>query len=359
MNRILITDFILVEAHRYMNIDLIRSFANNAIVDVISVNGYYNDCVDVFRNERIHIIDVRVDSSRTGMIRNRLFSIKIMIIVQSIILANKYDLVISLGFETLAFSLKTNFSGNIPVAVLHHKNIDELRCLLKRMVFNLYKNSVSHLVFEEYFAKYLVEKIQVRKELVHVVGHPVYVINTGLNTNATQYDCVGLCGSNSEYFINKIIKIADVFEKEEIRILLRTKKEYSLFTNYVKLIKGYFSRSDYDVYLNSTRAVLVALPDSYVYRLSGSIYDAFAHRKIVLTTSWFYGKEYGDRYPGICLHISDELDFLNKLKNLKYDDSVENSFQKFLNDHTIGNISLRLRYIIKEIIKAHSPKTIN
>jgi hypothetical protein len=345
---ILIADFLCVEAHRAMNVNLIECISKNWEVDVLSVNGYYSVEQDRWRKSGIRVINTSVPAKKNGAAQSRFFSLKIMRSAGYQLKKKNYSMVIVLGFDTLAYGMAKSFAKKTPVAVFHHKNIDELSSTLKKIVFDCYKNKIHHLVFEQFFADHLINDIGVDVLKVHVVPHPV-LGNFKPQEGKFKYDCVGLCNSNSEMFIEKALNEQKKFEDNDLKILLRSKNK-KVHTHNVDIISGYLEEYIYVDYINSARTVLIPVPDTYVYRLSGSIYDALSRRKHVFTTSQYYANDYGRRYPGICDYIKDVADLIHKLRNTDFSEEDNTRFDRFIAEHSVENVSAKLDMTIKKII---------
>lgn len=349
MNRLLIADFICIEAHRDMNIHLIECFSQNFGIDVISVNGYFNEVKEKWKRLGLGVIDLTEPRRKQNPITDRVWSARVMRLTKKIIEKKQYDILIALGFETLGYVLASNFSHDLPVVLFHHKNIDELSSRIKRVFFGLYKNKVHHFVFEDFFANHMVHDLHIKKDKVHVVPHPVSE-NQRLQENIFKYDCVGLCNSNSEEFIQEVIDQNDFIIGNKLNIVLRSRNR-TFESDGLEVIKGFLEDKIYSSYLDSSKTVLVAIPDTYVYRLSGSIYDALSRRKIVFTTSKYYADDYGRRYPGVCIAIAGVDDFIYKLTHTSQDRDIEQSFDNFIQEHSMRTCSEIYACCIREILE--------
>ena len=266
-----------------------------------------------------------------------------------LILKNKfYDAVICLGFETISFAFAIKYFYDLPIFLIYHKNIDELTNSVKLFFLKQYTNKVYHVVFEDFFAKRLID-LGVKSDRIFVVPHPIQEIK--IQTITEKYDCVGLCNSNEELFIEEAISKEKDFKHNNLSILLRSKSQ-SKIVGSVSVIKGFIEKQRYDKIIGSGRTVLVPLPSTYIYRLSGSIYDALARRKIVLTSSKFYSEEYSRRYPGTCFHVDSVNDLIQYLSNQpNINANITGSFDKFLKDHSIDSTSKALEGMLKKIVK--------
>lgn len=341
---ILIADFIFVKAHQDMNINFIHAVRKFTDIDVISLNGFYDNQREDFLREKINILEITMDR-RIGPIKSRLFNLGLMKRIANIAKNKHYTAVICLGFETITLGLGINEFGDTPLFLFHHKNIDELTSKVKLFLFNAYKNKVYHVVFESFFKDRLVNDIGIPLDKVFVVPHPVNPIVN--KQTEKRYDCIGLCNSNDETFITEAFNRRDEFEKKNLHILLRSKK-LECNSGSVEIIKGFLEHDEYEELMSAGRTVFVPLPQTYVYRLSGSIYDALCRGKIVFTTSKFYANEYDKRYPGSCYFVETVEQLMNLLE-LEAKINMCNVFDKFLEDHSIENVSQAIERMISVV----------
>lgn len=343
---LLIADFLFVKAHKDMNINFIKAVAKFAVADVISLNGYYDDQKELLKKKDVGFIDVSAEE-KNGSIASRLFSLKLMKKTATIANKGKYDVVLCLGFETILFGIGlSNFKG-VPMFVFHHKNIDELTNSIKRVAFKGYQNKVYHVVFEEFFRNRLVEEIGVSDDKVFVIPHPVKPIGS-LQVDK-KYDCIGLCNSNEESFIQEIIERDKDFAERHLSILLRSKTKEKK-DGAVQVINGFIEKRTYDELMAVSKTIFVPLPETYVYRLSGSIYDALSREKVVFTTSKYYAEDYERRYPGTCCYVGSIDQLIQRLQK-RNDSDASASFNKFIYDHSVDVVSLDIERIVKKVLK--------
>ena len=349
--KILITDFLFPYVHKYLNVNVIRAVAKFAEVEVVSLNGYYDDLKESFDNEHIILIPINVER-KSGHINTRKYSLSLIKATSQILKVNSYDAVICLTFETVSFGIGINYFQykKTPLIVFQHNNIDELTSSIKKTIFNSYKNKIYHAVFEECFASKLITDMGISEKRVFIIPHIAKEVNKF--TKAKKYDCVGLSRSNDENFIDEALKKESIFKLNNLHIILRSKTINKQDGNVV-VINGFMDKDKYDELLDSSTMIFVPLPKTYKYRLSGSIYDAFSRRKVVLTTSEFHVKEYQKYYPGICFFVSSIDDLINVLKKkYKVDEEVK-SFNKFLEDHSLENTSKLLEAMLRKIKQSH------
>lgn len=346
MKKILVFDFLFVKEHKLMNLRFVEAFSKFCDVTLLSGNGYYNDC-----REELFGYGVKVQSFTycrgEGKLDSRFNCFDLAKAAVSSFPNNKFDVVFCLAFETVAMpvgTLRKLLSKSGRIYLLHHRNIDELNHPIKRLAFSFYKNRVCHVVFEDYFAKRLCE-LGVERNRVFVVPHPVVPSIEPLQS--LEYDCIGLCNSNDECFIDSVICEMEKCPSLNLNIVLRTKKERPKSNGIIHFVQGFISDDDYRLYFLKTRYVFVPLPKTYKYRLSGSIYDALAKGKMVITTSYSHYSELDSHYPGLCFYASSAREFLLLLANndIRY---PKMSIDEFYADHSMQRLFLSLRDCLRE-----------
>ena len=344
--KLLVVDFLFVNAHKDMNINFIKSISAFAEVDVVSLNGYYDNQKELFKQNRIILLDIDIDR-RTGPLGSRRFSLELMKRTASFVKRKKYDAVLCLGFETTLFGLGLPGFSGCPLFVFHHKNIDELTSKMKRLAFGIYKNKVYHIVFEEYFRNRLVDEIGVQANRVFVVPHPAKPIKC-VSTEKI-YDCIGLCNSNDEAFIVDAVERENDFLKRNLHVLLRSKR-IEKHNGAVEVIRGFMEKEVYDELMAAGKTIFVPLPKTYVFRLSGSIYDALSRGKLVYTTSKYYAEEYARRYPGICFYVDSVEQLIQRLQEQCNYETPSSSFRKFIEGHSIENVGHNIEQMIVTVL---------
>ncbi len=342
---VLVTDFIFENTHKDMNSNFIRAISKFADCDVVSVNGYYDDVEQQFAELGVRIIN-RSISKQMGMIGYRKYSYRLQKMSSNLVFQKQYDAVIVLCFDTVSTSLLPHVFFKIPTFLFYHRNIDELNNRIKRMAFSKYKGKLYHVVFEDFFRERLVKEIGLSSNRVYVVPHPAKPIKNV--PTKKEYDCIGLCNSNDEVLIQKAVERESVFLHNKLHVLLRS-KSIEKKNSAVEVIKGFMDKDVYDELMAAGKTVFVPLPETYVYRLSGSIYDALSRGKIAFTTSKYYAKEYERRYPGICKYVGSVEQLIENLLDNNKNGAAE-SFQKFLAEHSIETVSNVIECMVKTVL---------
>lgn len=336
MLNILVADFYPKPAHRYLNDMLIESLSRYAKVTVVSVNDYFSLERKHFQEKDVDVIDIKVKEKK-GKIGTRVYCSKIQQKISKLVKNSDYSICFVLSYDTIAFSRNYHILKKIPIILCEHSNIDELKNRIKRWFYKLYAKKVYHVVWESKFKEYLVNIQKITKENIFVVSHPL-TLQANIDSDK-KYDCVGLCQANSDEFIKELLSIRDKVAENHLKLLLRSRNMIFNDGN-VCVFNDYIERDKYVLYISQGQYSFVATPPSYVYRMSGSIYDAFALYKIVLTTNEFYPKIYRDLYPGICVHINDANELITLLnKGIEYNEEIMSSFEKFREDHSVEKLN--------------------
>ncbi len=347
--RVLVADFLFADAHKDMNINFISAVSQFAEIDVISLNGYYDGCRNYFHSIKATVLDIQ-QKKRSGPIGVRTFSLQLMKKTAYLLNTRSYDAVLCLGFETLFFGIGIRWFCRKPFFVFHHKNIDELTNRVKKAAFNIYKNKIYHVVFEEFFRNRLVNEIGVSSDRVFVIPHPAKLI-ANMDTDKT-YDCIGLCNSNDEVFIKEAVQRENDFKEKGLHVLFRS-KAIQKRDGAVEVINGFMEKEVYDELMTAGKTVFVPLPETYIYRLSGSIYDALSRKKQVYTTSKYYAEEYERRYPGICQHVTSVDQLIERLHNRREDTVQSISFVKFLEGHSVNTVSQEIEKMLNAVLEGN------
>ncbi len=341
--KIFVADLVFEEAHKDMNVNFLRAIDKFAELTVISANRYYEKIDEELPD--VDIVNVDIDIKR-GFVSGRLASLKLMLFIEDILKKKQFDSVIILCFETTCMSFGKLKTGSVPIILFHHRNIDELTNLIKRRIFIGYKDYFYHVVFEDFFGEHLVKDFNVDKNRLYIIPHPAR--RKKLDQNQCVYDCVGLCNSNDESFIDAIIDNDEKFVANGLKVLLRSKRR-TYKGRGVETINGYLEKEKYDEIINSASSIFVPFQDGYIYRLSGSIYDGLSREKLVFTTSKFYTEDYTRRYPGVCFHVETVDELIEGLK--KHRRTEKKNFECFLADHSIEMVSCNIEMMVNKILR--------
>ncbi len=247
------------------------------------------------------------------------------------------------------------------IVIVHHNNIDQLRTsLIKRSLFKTYKNKVFHCTLEPYIKEFIQKEYGISQEKVFCWPHPSEPLKEA-SKNAEreqkdgikEYDIIGLSRSNDEGLIDSLIqqeKKESIFKNNGLRILLKSKTK-TFDDGALTVIKGWIQDDEYKRYYSSAKSVFVAFPDSYQYRVSATLIEAFRDRIPVIGSDikliWYYQS----MYPHICQVYSD-MTFVNSLKTISEEsDEKEREFELFIERHSDQYITNQIQKNLSELIK--------
>lgn len=348
--KVLIVDFYPKQAHRYWNNIIIKAFAKFANVTVISINNYYDDEKTQFIRNNIEVVDLEV-KEYSGRVGTRLWCIRIQKRIKKYLrsYSKQYDIMCCLSYDTIAMAFGRNLTKVLPLFLCQHSNIDELLNPIKLKFAKRYLYNTYQIILEQAFKDFLTEQIAINPERIYTIPHPITIQEITDNHSGFIYDCVGLCHANDDSIVQAIVNQGDKYKSNDLCLVLRSKNVVSKVDN-IKIINRFLERSEYLEYLKNAKCVFVATPKSYKYRLSGSIYDALALYKVVLTTNDFYPTMYKDMYPNICIRVNgddDLFDLISSFHNNKY--NYNEIFARFIKDHSISKCEDSIRELLANI----------
>lgn len=341
--KILFVDLIYdVKTHHNMNVELINGLRSIGEVDVFAKRDYYvkDELEDV---NLIEYCNLKEEKRYLHKILN---SLKIMYRTACLDRKNDYDYIWVSTFETKAFAIgRFLFKDLDKVYLMHQNNTDALSMSPWNMkLFNTYKMKVHHVVAEKFFAVYLQEECGISESRAHYLPHPAYKM---VSAEKITYECAGLSNTNDESLIKDIIekeKNLHILKETGKKVILRSKiEEYD--DGYLKVIKGYLKEQDYRRLFLSSKKIYMPFPQSFRYRISGTLIEAMSARKRVIATSIALVEEYRDRYPGCC-EVADDADTFFEILKTEGTDIDDKIYDKFLAEHNVNEIKKVMREIL-------------
>lgn len=258
-----------------------------------------------------------------------------------------FDFLFFASYHTYVMALALlKFKRSKQIFILHHNNIDNMeRSKKAQWFFRLYANSVNHVVFEDFIGEYLIHKYGIKKERVFTLKHPLNVVESDIERI---YDCVGISNSNSEQWIDDIITLEQnekVFLKSKKTVVLRS-KEKEFDDGALKVVKGYLSDQSYYDYIGKAKRIFLPFPESFKYRMSGSLVDALSNNVEVIGTKTPLFLDYERRYPGVCHTVENSQQLVEKLLCSEFTSEEQNkNFDKFRKIHSEKEIVEQLKKI--------------
>lgn len=257
----------------------------------------------------------------------------------------KFDFVFCASYETYLHVLVPLGMPDTKrrIYICNHNNIDLMdRKKIKQMAFNLYKDKVQHIVFEEFMKTHLASKYHIAGENVHKLTYP---IDEQPCDNEKTYDCVGISNSNNESWVRDMValqKDTKLLTAHNLKVILRS-KEITYSDDNLIVINGYLEKQEYENYISGAKMILLPYPDSFQHRMSGALVDALMNRVKVCGTPIPIFKHYERMYPHICRTIGSCDDLIEALLGKNSPDKENEDFDKFMLDHSDARIEEEFR----------------
>ncbi len=349
--KIAILDFTMPKTHRRFN--LCNFEVLSQISDLYIVNSaHYYDSLDSQKN--VYLMDTDIaEYSKKHMVENRgmLSSIVGRMVIIHNIRENlklfkkfkdvRFDYILIMGYEVMTFAVfRFCLPKNIPIYIFQHQQINELENRIKNFLFSTYKNKVHHIVLEEIFRDYLVQKIKVK--YVYVVHH----FNGEREAPIPRYSnkfILGISSTNDEGWIKKMIE-----EEEKKGFLINSKLKmrlrshiYTFKDSNLVVDNQYFSDAEYDKYFERAAAVVSLPSETFYNRLSGQVLDAILAGKIVISLATPLIREYKKMAPTLFVifeNIKELQEYIKKqdwvihqddLRYMKYRHSKNAAYENY------------------------------
>lgn len=350
--KILFCDLLFEYGNRHVDNSMISLMTKNHDVYLLMNDDFIADKSIV--NSNLKILGNKFSNRPKGVVCTAFQLLRRMRLAAKYARELKPDVIYVSAYETRTFPIGLLFFDKTTnIVVLENYNIDFLRFRLQKLAYKMFANKVHHMVYESFFGDYLVNKIGVKKDLVHTVPHFYYPpYESGNNSTINKYDFVGLSGSNDQNVIAEIVEIESkehFFENNHIRCYIKSFAHH-YESEYLTVTNKYLSTEEYNALYCDSKAVLVLFPTDYIYRMSGCIVDAFSNHKQVISTNLELAKFYHSKYGAIILPCKSSRDIVNQIKKLS-SNIIQPvlDFSGFENDHSDETINSSLNKMLNSI----------
>lgn len=259
---------------------------------------------------------------------------------------NEYDYIIFASYHPYVSAFLPLYFRHLDrIYAMNHNNIDYLDVSSKgRILFNFFGRKINHIVFEEFISEYLSKTFKVDPRKIFVVPHPM---NQMFDKNPIKYDCVAISNSNDEKWVKDLInyeKETQILSKNNLKVILRS-KEYEFNNGALIVIKGYLEDEQYYDYICSAKYIFMAFPESFKYRMSGTIVDALSNSIPVIGSDIPLIRSYENEYKGIVFCAKKPKDLVDILLNSN-NTFYENQFAQFKEKHSYKSITDSLKNML-------------
>ena len=255
-----------------------------------------------------------------------------------------FDKVVVLGYDPVMFAIEYPYLSKQGIVYLvEHHQLDEIvESPTKARLWEKYGLNVNHILLDESIITEAHNKLNIDNSKMMVFPHPLLQRNGKKNIGNHNKTKV-LCISNSNE-ISQLKAIADLervhhtFEQNDCEIIIR--EEFNINTegtNCFKKIHGFLSEKNYDNLYSNSDIILMAFPTSYNMRCSGSLIDAMALGKKVISSNIAESKQYANMFHGIC-------------RTYESVDEIPNIIKEFRSNNGVGDLEDFYRYqtLVKE-----------
>jgi len=265
------------------------------------------------------------------------------------------DLVILSSYETITFSLFSNFVPSKVIA-FNHNNIDELNNRIKRVFYKFISKKVIQVVFEDYMKEYLEREIRIKNKILilpHIVDkNRLIEEDSSITEKSDPLILFAPSSSNDRKVIKELIKKQEQLLEKGIYLI---GKYYCNMQGRSLLLKEYFTDSEYEKFIKLCSGVYVPLPITFNYRVSNVINEAISYGKPVISHLNKYTLFLKERYSSL-IYILNE-DIIRESQKIKrWLENISSSFledrKNFLEEHSSARfIELFKNFLEEEKLK--------
>jgi hypothetical protein len=347
--KIALLDFVFPKGHVNFNLKIAVLFSSISDLLVVSNKKDSNAVEFDKKYKQFRVWDITLFEK--GPLSARMVYLIYMIIQRLILLRVEHEKVVVLTFDVIVYAVGQFIYSGKDIYLMHHNNVDELRSKFKLFAFKSYMNKVNHIVLSDYIKDYLINAIGVEASRVSVVPHPmpnnIDQFNNNANlSNKDRIRIVGISNSNDENMIEEIINYEQehhLLKKNNCEMILKSKR-HSYNNGSLIVSNEYYSKEKYEDLLDSATYILILFSEKYQYRVSGTLFDAIARKKVVISTNIMFINFIKKEYPNICTSFSSAGDLMSIVTGDEIYVLKEeiDKFLKYHSDQNVENILYRL-----------------
>lgn len=333
-----------VKGHKNLDKKLIQFLSEFSFVSVVCPKLWYG-------NLPVHVKEYAItrELKTSGKIEYYRHSLKIINTISALDKRKKYDYIIfgSIDVYMTAYAIMKIRESASRIFVIHHDDMDKIEKIWKaRIFFRIYCKIINHITLDEFIFSYLISKYKLDPDKCSFIPHPMCNKQKEV-LKKRQFDCVGISNSNEEKWIWNLLELEKKeawFQNREIKVVLRSRTvEYD--DGFLKIIREYLSDEDYAYYYGNAKSVILPFPDSFQYRMSGSLVDSLSNYSVVAGSNIPMIDWFSKKYPVICKKMESTTDFLFFLENKEFCVD-ESAFCDFINEHSDEQVINKLKIMI-------------
>lgn len=348
--KIAIVDMYYEYGHKGLNTSLVKILNSFSDIILLDYQEYYKN---ISSSEKLSKIQLRrifpiMGNRISRLIRNCLN----LSIICRMLFRKEYDAILIVTYDNISLSIMWTLLKRKPIYIIHHNNIDGFRDKAENFFFKRYMNHVNHIVFAEFIKEGLISKMNVNRDRVFVLDHPLVkmltidVGNDCINKETTNKIFVSLGLGSDENLIQQLIEIDKengYFENNCMKLILRSR-----LNNYeskgLKVFTGILPEDEYYKLYKMSSAYLLLYPETFQNRFSGSILNALQCGKCVISTDIPIARYFSTYYPNNCRIITNIENLLTELTdfNLRFN---YKEYEELLRRHDDSTIRKQAMHI--------------
>lgn len=345
----LFVDFMVEDSHRVYCNSIINEINKNCSSVVIEKRDYIDYREDeyhkVFEINTREIVGNYPIKARVNTFYNYCKALKI---------AKRYEYkkVVVLGYDPVMFLLMYKTLSSLgELYVVEHHQLDEVSISgWKKRIWEHYKLQTNHILLDDAIVDITAKDFSIPKDKICVFPHPCIfdskkIEKTTLKSNMIKVLCISQ--SNDPKQMQELVnseRETKFFENNNIKVVIRYNDLWK--ANDLKgfeIINGFLPEVDYNRLNEECDIVLMPFPLEYRYRCSGTLIDALAAGKKVVSSFFAESQSYSTRFGKICrtyTSIKEIGSIVLELNTLDDGKSLQEfgQYQKLLRERGIGEI---------------------
>lgn len=280
--KIIVTEYVPAKGHRNLFLNVCNLLRQGGADVVAVVPNNYEDKIPfckIINHGYDYYSDVYQHSSM-NMIK---YSLRVQYAVKNIAKSENADAILVVTYDELSLALgRVLFFGIKPQIVIQNINVDRIEeSRVRKIAFNFFKNSVSHIVLAGFIKEHMVGKLSISQDKVLVIPHPMFKLD---KKSMCDIDLVGLSNGNDEEVISSIVEMEkqqNIFSKNNMHVVLKSRLQ-SYDNGFLTIVKGFIPDETYSDLMIRAKCIFAPYPLTYKNRMSAILVDAMANNKSVI-----------------------------------------------------------------------------
>ncbi|MDM0536834.1 hypothetical protein QTG87_09850 [Clostridium perfringens] len=338
--KILFVDPLSPKGHKNFNLSFIRVLKKIGFVEFICKEGYMNDELS------LKYIPKHFYKSNTKF-KGVLDNLKILNWIIKNIDFEMYDAIIFSSFDTISFSIVSDFFKKYNICIVNHKNVDELDSKIKQFFYKRINKNIKHIYLEDFITEYVRKKINICN--IFTVYHPLKEIDES-KYRVEENFIFSPGGQNEKKFIDDAIiseRKNNTLENLNLKLYIKSQK-YSYDNRFLIINNNYLEDCEYNNMFRNAKYILIYYDKSFRYRISAVFLEAIAYRKNIICSKNLLFNSMFEINPNLGYQIDDYNNFINNIKEYNKKDNLYKNYGNILSRYSDENIKKQLLKCLQE-----------